>query len=212
VNDDPLIRRRLKTLHKPGVDELLYSHRAFLLHAMDKIYIRQATIDDVLILQDIGRQTFSETFASANTEANMQHYLAENFTIKQLTEELSHPQSDMFLACSGDRAIGYLKVNHGKAQTEIRDEAGLEIERIYVLQEFQGMQVGQLLFEKALASARQLGKAYLWLGVWEENHRAIRFYEKQGFTAFDKHIFKLGDDLQTDIMMKLPVHPGSLVI
>ncbi len=172
---------------------------------MDTIQIRQATINDVRILQDIGRQTFSETFASSNSEANMQQYLSENFTVEQLTEELSHPQSDTFLAYAGDRAIGYLKINHGNAQTEIRDAAGLEIERIYVLREFHGKKIGQLLFDKARDCARKLGKTYLWLGVWEENHQAIGFYEKQGFTVFDKHIFKLGEDLQTDIMMRLPI-------
>ncbi|MNF16430.1 Protease synthase and sporulation negative regulatory protein PAI 1 [compost metagenome] len=43
---------------------------------------------------------------------------------------------------------------------------------------------------------------YIWLGVWEENKRALRFYEKNGFTVFDKHIFRLGNDEQTDLMMK----------
>ncbi len=74
-----------------------------------------------------------------------------------------------------------------------------------MLREFHGKKIGQLLFDKARDCARKLGKTYLWLGVWEENHQAIGFYEKQGFTVFDKHIFKLGEDLQTDIMMRLPI-------
>jgi diamine N-acetyltransferase len=72
-----------------------------------------------------------------------------------------------------------------------------------VLKEFHGKNVGKLLYEKALHIARQKNAGYVWLGVWEENHRAIRFYKKNGFKEFDKHIFRLGNDNQTDIMMKL---------
>lgn len=79
----------------------------------------------------------------------------------------------------------------------------MEIERIYVLKEFHGKKVGQILYEKAIELAKGIDADFIWLGVWEENPRAIRFYEKNGFSAFDKHIFQLGNDEQTDIMMKL---------
>ena len=94
-------------------------------------------------------------------------------------------------------------LNFGQAQTEFNDNKALEIERIYVLKEFYGKKVGQVLYDKAFDIAKQAGADYLWLGVWEENQRAINFYKKNGFVEFDKHIFKLGDDEQTDIIMKL---------
>jgi ribosomal protein S18 acetylase RimI-like enzyme len=72
-----------------------------------------------------------------------------------------------------------------------------------VLQKFHGQRVGQLLYEQALTLARQAQAEFVWLGVWGENPRVIRFYQKNCFVAFDKHVFKLGDDEQTDIMMKL---------
>jgi len=78
----------------------------------------------------------------------------------------------------------------------------LEIERIYVLRKWQGMKVGQLFYHKAIDIARERGYAYVWLGVWEENENAIGFYKRNGFVEFDKHLFTLGDDIQTDIMMR----------
>jgi len=99
--------------------------------------------------------------------------------------------------------VGYLKLNFGSSQTELKDDRALEIERIYVLKEFHGKSVGQELYEKAIYVARQKNADYVWLGVWEQNPRAINFYKKNGFIEFDKHIFKLGEDEQTDIMMKL---------
>jgi ribosomal protein S18 acetylase RimI-like enzyme len=102
--------------------------------------------------------------------------------------------------------IGYLKLNFGQSQTELQDNRALEIERIYVLKEFHGKSVGQLLYAKASQIARQKRADYVWLGVWEENPRAISFYKKNGFIEFDKHVFLLGKDEQTDIMMKLKLN------
>ncbi|BBE18465.1 GCN5-related N-acetyltransferase [Aquipluma nitroreducens] len=84
----------------------------------------------------------------------------------------------------------------------MKSDNTLELERIYVLNEFQGRKVGQTLFNKAFQLAEQSKVDYLWLGVWEENHKALKFYAKNGFTAFNKHVFVLGDSIQTDIMMK----------
>lgn len=65
------------------------------------------------------------------------------------------------------------------------------------------MKVGQALFDTALIIAQNIKADYLWLGVWEQNPRALRFYKKNGFIEFDKHIFRLGNEVQTDIMLKL---------
>ncbi|WP_460924927.1 GNAT family N-acetyltransferase [Pontibacter brevis] len=133
----------------------------------------------------------------------MTKYLEEGFSTEKLATELSNEGSEFYFAVLGDQVIGYMKLNVGQSQTDIQDEKALEIERIYVLKEYHGKKVGQLLYEKAIQIAAQKGVDYAWLGVWEENPRAISFYKKNGFMEFDKHIFKLGDDEQTDIMMKI---------
>jgi diamine N-acetyltransferase len=96
-----------------------------------------------------------------------------------------------------------LKINFGSSQTEQKDKNSLEIERIYVLKEYHGKKVGQVLYDCALKIAKEKQIEFVWLGVWEKNPRAISFYTKNGFEAFDKHVFVLGTDEQTDIMMKL---------
>jgi diamine N-acetyltransferase len=169
------------------------------------ITIHKAAPEDVLLLQQIGQQTFLETFSEHNTEADMQKYLSESFSIEHLTAQLTNPDSAFYFAWAGEQVVGYLKLNFGAAQTEKQDENAVEIERIYVLHAFHGQKVGQLLYDKALEVTRQRQAPYLWLGVWEENKRAIRFYEKNGFTVFGTHIFKLGDDEQTDFLMRLAV-------
>jgi diamine N-acetyltransferase len=168
---------------------------------MGDIVINKVTLNDIEALQEIGRRTFYETFSASNTEENITKYLEEGFTLEKLTTELNN-KSSFYFAILDNKVIGYLKLNAGQSQTELQDDKALEIARIYVLQEFHGKKVGQLLYEKAMQIAAQINAHYVWLGVWEENSRAISFYTKNGFVAFDKHVFKLGDDEQTDIMMK----------
>jgi diamine N-acetyltransferase len=170
---------------------------------MTNIEIRELTIDDILELQKISRQTFHETFAALNSEENMAKYLEEELSIEKLTAELNNTNSAFYFAVYNAQVIGYLKLNFGESQTELKEQKAVEIERIYVLKEFHGQHIGQLLYEKAIQVARQKNAEYVWLGVWEENTKAIHFYKKNGFIEFDKHIFFLGDDAQTDIMMKL---------
>lgn len=177
------------------VDEHIFS--------MKNIEVVSVSLHDIDQLQKISRQTFFETFSAMNTEENMKKYLEEELTVEKLAAELNNKNAAFYFAKLDDKIIGYLKLNVGHAQTELKDEKALEIERIYVLKEFLGKNVGQLLYQKAIEVAKQADAEYVWLGVWEENQRAINFYKKNGFVEFDKHLFKLGNEEQTDIMMKL---------
>jgi len=172
---------------------------------MENIEIRKVTLAHIDQLQQISRQTFIETFSEINTEENMTKYLDESFNISRLISEIQNLNSEFYFAVIDAKVVGYLKINCGDAQTELKNDKTLELERIYVLNEFHGKKVGQILFNKALQIAEQMKVDYLWLGVWEENHKALKFYMKNGFIAFDKHAFRLGDDTQTDIMMKLQI-------
>lgn len=165
--------------------------------------IKKIGLSEIEELQKIGKQTFSETFSDVNSEENMNEYLEDKFSVQKLTSELTNPNSEFYFAYTDDKILGYLKVNFAESQTELKDKNGLEIERIYVLKEFHGHKIGQILYDKAVKIARNYDLNYIWLGVWEENHRALNFYKKNGFVEFDKHIFRLGDDEQTDLLMKL---------
>jgi len=94
-------------------------------------------------------------------------------------------------------------LNWGAAQTELTDPTAFEIERIYVLKPYLGKGMGNFLMDAALEIAYKMKPSYVWLGVWEKNERAIRFYEKYGFKVFGSHLFSLGNDIQTDLLMKL---------
>jgi GNAT superfamily N-acetyltransferase len=172
---------------------------------MNPIAIKKVTIEDLKTLQFISEKTFTETFAAVNTPENLANYIEQSFNSEQLSMEINNQNSQFYLAFSATEAVGYLKINFGDAQTETLTKNAIEIHRIYVLQAFHGKKVGQLFLDKVIAVAQQMAVDSIWLGVWEENHRALQFYTKNGFVAFDKHIFTLGDDVQTDLLMQLKI-------
>jgi len=173
---------------------------------MNNVAIRKATIEDLDQLQKVCISTFIETYGSVNTKENMKNYLSENFSTENLQKELTDENTVFYLSILEGEIIGYLKLNFGPSQTDIKDEKAIEIERIYVSKAFQRLGIGKLFYDKTLDVAKEKRLDYIWLGVWEKNPKAIKFYEKNGFAEFDKHVFMLGDDKQTDIMMKLQLN------
>lgn len=176
---------------------------------MNNIELVKVGPADATTLLELARQTFTDTFGAVNSTENMQAYVNEAFTENKLLAELNNPSSLFYFANVNGKPAGYLKLNFGAAQTDLKDEPGLEIERIYVLQAFHGQKVGQALIDYAIAVAAAHGAAYIWLGVWELNPRAIRFYEKNGFAPFGTHVFQLGNDAQTDVLMKRLMPPRT---
>jgi len=187
-----------------------------------KLLIRQVAVEEASILQSISIETFVDTYGLANTRDDMNQYLAENFSIPKLEEELKDQQSKIFFALPdigsidiittrestgkvelNNEPIGYLKLNLHRKMPGTNDQTGLEIARIYVRKKFQGMQVGKLLFNTTIETAKKYMHNYIWLGVWEKNPNAIKFYEKMGFYHAGRHTFKLGQDIQLDVIMKL---------
>lgn len=170
---------------------------------MDNIIIKECNLQDIEQIKYIGKKTFCETFSGENTKEDMEKYLKENFSSEQLEKEIRNENSKFFIVESNGETLAYMKLNFDEAQTEQGHNNTLEVQRIYVLEKCQGKGIGNLLMERSIEISRENDLNYIWLGVWENNIDAIRFYEKLGFEKFDKHIFKLGEDEQVDYLMKL---------
>ena len=124
------------------------------------------------------------------------------FNKEQLLSELENTNSEFYFLLLNDEPVGYLKLNLGAAQSDLHDNNSLEIERIYIDQSQQGKGLGTVLLNKAKERAHELNLQYIWLGVWEKNPGAIRFYERYGFHIFSSHKFRMGDEVQTDLLMR----------
>lgn len=159
------------------------------------IHIRYATVSDAALLAELGAKTFQDTFAADNTPENMVAYIETAFGPAVQAAELNRETSLFLIAESDDEAIGY-------ARLRWKDTHTVELQRIYVLNVWMGHGVGGALMEACLQEAETRGFATIWLGVWEHNPRAVAFYKKWGFEQVGTHVFHLGDDPQTDLIMQ----------
>ena len=165
-------------------------------------FLRQCTTSDFDVLRELSIRTYYETFAHLNTKEDMDAYLNDAFNVERFSKELTDPNCAFYFLYCDEQITGYLKLNEAPSQTDINDFSSLEIERIYVVSEFQGEGLGKYLMEQAISIAVERKKEYAWLGVWEKNEKAIRFYKKNGFYEIGTHIFVMGADVQTDFVMR----------
>lgn len=163
---------------------------------------RKVELEDLETLQEISIETFKDTFEKDNSEENMNAYIGKACTKEQLEKELKTPGSAFFYLYVQDELAGYLKVNQGEAQTEAVDESGLEIERIYIRVDYKRQGLGTILLNNAFKIAEKNFRTSVWLGVWEHNQPALAFYKKKGFEKIGAHSFFMGDDEQTDFIMR----------
>jgi diamine N-acetyltransferase len=167
-----------------------------------RVRIRRCRMRDLERVRALARRTYDETFRHLNDPAVMDQYLADAFSRPRMERELRSPLCSFFFLFVGGALGGFLKLNVGQAQTDLKGEDTLEIERIYVVRELQGRGLGRILLEKAESIARRRKKGFVWLGVWERNTNAIGFYRRMGFVPAGTHDFQMGSELQTDFIMK----------
>lgn len=165
------------------------------------ISIRRGTSNDHILLAEIGAETFYDTFASVNTSQDMQAYLENAFHPRIQAAELAEPSSSFFIAEVNGESVGYARVLEGRHVLEIPGTHPIEIVRLYARTRWIGKGIGAALMQACLDEARTRSCDVVWLDVWEENHRAIRFYRKWGFEQVGTQKFRLGSDIQKDWLM-----------
>jgi ribosomal protein S18 acetylase RimI-like enzyme len=157
---------------------------------------------DIEELLYISRKTFIDAFEKDNDPEDFKTYIDFAFDEMKIKSELENPNSSFYFSFLDEALVGYFKLNENDAQTDIKNKNNVELERIYVLNDFQGRKIGQKLLRHAVKLGAEKGKEYIWLGVWEKNVDAIRFYQKHGFAKFGTHPYYIGNDKQTDWLMR----------
>jgi ribosomal protein S18 acetylase RimI-like enzyme len=137
-----------------------------------------------------------------NSQVTIDSYLQEAFNKKKLLAELNNKNSLFYFLYAENELAGYLKINDAPAQSDINDTDSIEMERIYIKKTFKGKGLGKKLVKFSLQLAKEMKKNYVWLGVWEKNIDAISFYKKMGFKKAGRHSFRMGNELQNDLIMK----------
>lgn len=156
-------------------------------------------------LAALGRQTFHETFAAQNSAADMTAYLDANFSPEAQLAELQDPNTIFLLAQMVQEVVGYAKLRlHSTLglEPDKTPEDRLEVERLYILEDWIGTGLGATLMRRIIEEARQQKARAVVLGVWEKNTRAIEFYQRFGFKTIGQHEFVVGQDVQNDLILR----------
>jgi ribosomal protein S18 acetylase RimI-like enzyme len=164
--------------------------------------LRAATVADAPTLAVLAERTFRYTFAPDNTPADMDAYCASAFGEALQRAEIEDPTMVTLLAEGNDGGIvGYAQFGPGGEPESVAMRPAWELRRLYVEPALKGSGLAGQLMAEFLERAGLAGAAAVWLGVWERNPRAIRFYEKSGFSVVGDHVFQLGSDPQRDLIM-----------
>ena len=169
-----------------------------------EIKIRQAVPEDAELLTDLAYTTFWDAFHDhpKNAPHDLEAYMQEAFSVEHIRSELEDAESVFLVAEMDGELAGYAKLIFESTEPDIIAEWPVELSRLYSHQKFLGRGVGQALMDACFARAKEAGRDVIWLGVWEYNPRAQRFYQKNGFRLVGKHTFLLGSDPQTDLLMQ----------
>jgi ribosomal protein S18 acetylase RimI-like enzyme len=164
--------------------------------------IRPVSMQDADLLRELSITTFTDTYSAYNTAENMQLYVTEYFNRETLLHEITSNENFFFIATINDQPAGYMKLRTLVQPAELNNKNTIELERIYVVKKFQGTGLGHSLIQYAIEYSRSQRYDILWLGVWKQNEKAIKFYTKCEFEIFGEHPFILGTDEQVDWLMK----------
>ncbi|MEP0847908.1 MAG: GNAT family N-acetyltransferase [Phycisphaerae bacterium] len=164
------------------------------------ITIRAASAQDAPVLAPFAERVFRRTFERdpAHSPANMALHVSRSFSVAQLSAELARAETWYFVAERAGELLGYVKLERGPTPACVTGPSPIELARLYVDHAWHGRGVASRLMDHAFEHARRQGAQTIWLGVWRDNHRARRFYEKRGFVRVGEHPFLFGLEQQTD--------------
>ena len=165
--------------------------------------IRQANISDLKIICALGVTTFYEAYFEQDESSDLASYVLESFSQAQIKDELNDTNSTFFIAEVGGKAVGYAKLRGYSAVDCLKNEIAVELHRIYILERAKGKGVGGELMNRCFETAQAKGYETIWLGVWERNSKATRFYERLGFVKVGELEFPYGETVGTNSVMKM---------
>lgn len=170
------------------------------------LYIYKAAVDDASLIVDIARKTFVETYVELGLRDNMGRYMEDYFTENKISEEVARDDIHFYIANLNGQPVGFTKLRNDRMPKGISDKKCLEIERIYVMKEYQGYRGGKELMNVIKKMARESKYQVIWLQIWQKNEKAIQFYRKSGFVVYETDTFNFYDEVHQDFLLRYDLY------
>jgi diamine N-acetyltransferase len=171
----------------------------------DNITIRRAAPADAGLVSVLGGVTFYEAYFEQDSPPGLAEYILESFEVNKIRAEIENPRATFFIVYLDGHAVGYAKMRTDSQVDCVPEADAIEIQRIYLVERTFGKGIGAVLLNHCLDFAREQGFSTVWLGVWEENVRAQRFYAKFGFERVGTITFPYGAEVGVNHVLKRAV-------
>ncbi len=173
--------------------------------------IRKAEPNDASGLARLAEKTFRDTFGADNTSADMDQHCTDTYSAQIQTREILDPNINTFVCEFESELIAYAQLSWLPAPSYVRALKPVEIRRFYVDSAWHGKGIASALMDRVREHVAIKNADQIWLGVWEHNPKAQRFYQKMGFLEVGDHVFQLGNDPQRDLILSrnLKTHDQS---
>ena len=166
-----------------------------------EIAIRNGVLSDALVLSKVAARLFHQTYEGEMPSKNLESYVAEDFCFDQQLAELQNLNVTTLLVENAGELVGYAQVRRKAIPVETDSNVTIELWRIYLDKFSQNLGIGKALLSKVGEVARSMPGDQIWLGVWEQNLKAISFYEKHGFCVVGSQKFNIGSEIHNDLVM-----------
>ena len=174
--------------------------------SVQPLYIYKAEVEDAALIVEIARKTFVETYVELGLRDNMGRYIEDYFTIEKIEEELARDDIHFYIANMKSQPVGFTKLRNDRMPRGITNKKCLEIERIYVMKEYQGFRGGKELMNVIKKMARESSYQVIWLQIWQKNEKAIQFYRKSGFVVYETDTFNFYDEVHQDFLLRYDLY------
>lgn len=175
---------------------------------MDNIvHIRKAADEDDAVIAALGKKTFTETYSETGNNAAVQEYIEKKLTAENIRVELNGPKAWFYIGFVNNEPVAFARLRYDRIAKGLASKKAIEIEHLYVLKAYQGFKVGREMMEKCKQEAIREKFDTIWLRVWQQNHKAIRFYLTAGFVVYETEQFSYGSNIpQDDFLMRLDLY------
>lgn len=173
----------------------------------EEFQIRLGIASDAKALSRFATETFCDTFAHLYTPNDLKAYLESNYTEQVQFTELERPDYLTHLVVQNENIVGYSTIRFGSREEQIKGpDPVAEIWRFYVSKAYIGKGVAKTLMNRIMEVLKELQTSIVWLGVWENNQRAQKFYLKYGFQEVGYHDFIIGTAVDRDFLFQLDLY------
>lgn len=167
------------------------------------ISIEEITYSDLPKLRNLSIETFNDSFKKVH--GDFSNYTETNYNYGQLAAEMINPQTHFYFIYYNHKLAGYLKLNLNHAQSRDMGTDALEIDRIYLRQNFEYIGLESKLIQFAFDQAKKFQKHVIWSRVWEHDDPVVYSYNKFGFKVISSQLFKLAGKIQKDLIMQTDI-------